>query len=137
MAKGVVMIRRLSALLRAALLAFLLLETRLPAAEMPTADRAGDDVSDAVRAAVDTAIQKVYPALVRIHVVSVDYHGGREVKSQGFGSGAIISTDGYVITNHHVAGRAKRIVCTLSNKEELEATLVGSDALADIAVVKL
>src|SRR6266851_372269 len=99
------MIRGLRALQTAVLLASLLVETPLPAADTPPVNRAGDDVSDAVRAAVDAAIQKVYPALVRIHVVSVDYHGGREVKSQGFGSGAIISADGYVITNHHVAGK--------------------------------
>jgi serine protease Do len=100
----------------------------------PAANR---EVPDAVRAAVHRAIEKVYPALVRIHVVSVHYRQGREVKSEASGSGAIISADGHVITNHHVAGRAKRIKCTLSNKEEVEATLVGSDALADIAVVKL
>jgi serine protease Do len=98
---------------------------------------AGKEVPDAVRAAVHTAIEQVYPALVRIHVVSVDYADGREVKMEGSGSGAIISPEGHVITNHHVAGKAKRIRCTLSNREEVEATLIGTDALADIAVIKL
>jgi serine protease Do len=90
-----------------------------------------------VRDAVDRAIQKVYPALVRIHVVTAYYNEGREVKGEAAGSGVIISEAGYVITNHHVAGRAKRIQCTLSDKQELDATLVGTDALADIAVLKL
>jgi serine protease Do len=84
-----------------------------------------------------TAISQVRPALVRIHVVSVDYDGGREVKEEGYGSGVIISPDGYVITNHHVAGNATQISCTLVTKEEYDAVLVGTDALADIAVLRL
>lgn len=90
-----------------------------------------------VRAAVDTAIKRVYPALVRIHVVAYNFSDGREVKGEGAGSGVIISSEGHVITNHHVAGRARRIQCTLADKQEVEATLVGTDALADVAVLKL
>ena len=86
---------------------------------------------------VDSVIAKVYPALVQIHVVTVVYTAGREQKFQAAGSGAIISPDGYVITNHHVAGKAKLIRCRLSNMEEIDATLVGTDPLADIAIVKL
>ena len=89
------------------------------------------------RRAVDDAIDRVYPALVRIHSVSVYYNEGREVKGESSGSGVIISPDGYVVTNHHVAGRSRRLRCTLSDKREIEATLVGTDALADIAVLKL
>jgi serine protease Do len=42
-----------------------------------------------------------------------------------------------LITNHHVAGHAARIFCTLWNREEVEAELVGTDALTDIAILKL
>jgi serine protease Do len=94
-------------------------------------------VAGAARLLVDPAIHRVYPALVRIHVVSVSYTEGREVKGESAGSGAIISADGYVITNHHVVGKARRVRCTLSDKRELPATLVGTDPLADIAVLKL
>ena len=90
-----------------------------------------------IREAIDTAISKVKPALVRIHVVQVQYYGGRAVKYEASGSGVIISEDGYVITNHHVAGKAREIVCTLSNKEEVEAERVGTDPLTDICVLKL
>jgi serine protease Do len=90
-----------------------------------------------VRTALDAAISRVYPALVRIGVVAAYYRDGREVKDESSGSGVIISPDGYVITNHHVAGRAKRLRCTLADKVEVEATLVGTDALSDIAVIKL
>src|SRR4051794_8239089 len=97
---------------------------------------AGGPAPEQVRAAVDQAIGRVYPALVRIHTVSLEYQEGREVKQQSAGSGAIISADGYVITNHHVAGRSRRLRCTLSDKREVEASLVGTDALADIAILK-
>ncbi len=90
-----------------------------------------------LRAAVDGAIRKVYPALVRIQVVAAQYGDGREAKVESSGSGVIISNQGHVITNHHVAARARLLRCTLSDKSELSATLVGTDALADIAVLKL
>ncbi|MBX7258803.1 MAG: PDZ domain-containing protein [Candidatus Hydrogenedentes bacterium] len=89
------------------------------------------------RAAVDVAIAKVKPALVRIAVVWTDYGEGREQKYEAFGSGAIITDDGHVITNHHVAGHASRIFCTLATKEVIEADLVGTDPLGDIAILKL
>ncbi|MFI5177680.1 MAG: PDZ domain-containing protein [Vicinamibacterales bacterium] len=89
------------------------------------------------RAAVDRAIAAVFPSLVRVSVVYLDQQAGREVKGQLSGSGTIISADGYVVTNHHVAGRPRRIVCTLSTREEVPADLVGTDPLSDIAVIKL
>jgi serine protease Do len=94
-------------------------------------------VPEETQRAVDEAIRKVYPALVRIHSVSLYYSDGREVKGESAGSGVIISRDGYVVTNHHVAGRSRRLRCTLSDKREIEASLVGSDALADVSVLKL
>jgi serine protease Do len=98
---------------------------------------ATDTPAENVRAAVDTAINRMRPALVRIHVVSTEYREGRELKLQEVGSGAIISKDGYLVTNHHVAGHGARMVCTLWNREEIEAELVGTDPLTDIAVLKL
>ena len=90
-----------------------------------------------LRRQVDSAIGRVKPALVRIQVVSAEYNEGREVKMQAVGSGAIINREGYLITNHHVAGHAIRMFCTLSNREEIEAELVGTDPLTDISVLKL
>lgn len=88
-------------------------------------------------ASIDAAIAKMMPTLVRIHVVMEEGADGRMKKIQGSGSGAIISPDGYVLTNHHVAGRGTRFVCTLSTREEVDATLVGTDALSDLAIIKL
>ena len=86
---------------------------------------------------VQRIVEQVKPSLVRIQVVTGQSAGGRETKAESFGSGVIISEDGYVVTNHHVAGDARWISCTLSNKEQVEAKLIGTDALSDIAVIKL
>lgn len=83
------------------------------------------------------AESQVHPALVRIHVVEAGYQGGREVKYRSSGSGAIISPDGLVVTNHHVAGKATRLFVTLPSREEIPAELVGTDALTDIAIIRL
>ena len=65
------------------------------------------------------AVDSVYPAIVRIEVVSEKGSGGRMMKSRSTGSGVIIGSDGIVVTNHHVAGKATRILCRLHNGEEL------------------
>jgi serine protease Do len=88
-------------------------------------------------AAVQAALAKVAPSLVRIHVVSVEFQDGRELKREASGSGTIITPEGLVITNHHVAGRTRAITCTLANREEIPAELVGTDPLSDIAVLRL
>ncbi len=95
------------------------------------------DAPSPLRMQIDAAIAKVKPALVRIRVVSTEYSEGREVKNQAVGSGAIITKDGYLITNHHVAGHATRMFCTLWNREEIEAELIGTDPLTDISILKL
>lgn len=92
-----------------------------------------DDVKRQTGAAVDA----VRPALIMIHMVSTDFRQGRELKAESSGSGVIISPLGYAVTNHHVAADAERIVCTLADKREVEAKLIGTDPLADIAVIKL
>lgn len=89
------------------------------------------------RSQVDAAIAKVRPALVRIRVVSTEFSDGREIKQEAVGSGVIISKDGFIVTNHHVAGHATRMFCTLWNHEEVEAELIGTDAMTDISVIKL
>jgi len=76
-------------------------------------------------------------AVVRLHVISSRLTLNGKEQSESYGSGAFISADGYIITNHHVAGKAVRIFCTLKDKTVVEAVLVGTDPLTDIAVVKL
>jgi Do/DeqQ family serine protease len=55
----------------------------------------------------------------------------------GFGSGVIISTDGYIITNNHVVEEADDISVTLNDAQEFKAKLVGTDPMTDIALLKI
>jgi len=86
---------------------------------------------------IEAAVQAVYPALVRIHIVSEESGSGRMQKQRSSGSGTIISPEGYILTNHHVAGHATRIMVRLADRQELRATLIGTDPLADLAVLKI
>ena len=60
-----------------------------------------------------------------------------EMERPGLGSGIIMTADGYILTNHHVAGSADEITVILNNNEEFEARLVGTDSLTDVAVIKI
>ncbi len=62
------------------------------------------------------------------------YGGG---DTQSLGSGFVISKDGYVLTNHHVVKDADEIIVKFSDRRELVAKLIGSDARTDIAVLKV
>lgn len=62
---------------------------------------------------------------------------GRDDQDGGTGSGFIISSDGYIITNNHVIAGATRISVSLPDSREYEATLIGRDPATDIAVIKL
>lgn len=53
------------------------------------------------------------------------------------GSGFLISTDGYVLTNHHVVEDAEEIVVALSDRREREAELIGADPVSDLALLKI
>lgn len=55
----------------------------------------------------------------------------------GFGSGVIISKDGYIITNNHVVAGASEVSITLNNDREYIATVIGGDPQTDIALIKI
>lgn len=93
--------------------------------------------NDALRRDIDHAREAVYPALVNITVVYRYFEEGRAQRSPAGGSGVIISKDGYVITNFHVAGHTTRIICTLTTGEPIEASVVADDPLSDLSVLKL
>ncbi len=91
----------------------------------------------ALLSAVRKARDRVYPALVNIQPVFDYYAAGKKLAGTATGSGVIIDAEGHVITNHHVAGDARSLIVTLSDKSRLPATLVGSDPMPDIAVIRL
>jgi serine protease Do len=113
-----------------------------------------ENINQDRQTAITRAIQRVAPAIVGINVEEV-----REVRNpfmddpffrqffgesapqtrivRGLGSGFIISEDGYIITNDHVAGNATKISVTLTSGETVTARLIGSDPVSDVAVLKI
>jgi len=83
------------------------------------------------------AKNKVLPALVHIEPIKEVFSSGKRIKIQVTGSGVIFSPDGLVLTNNHVAEKARYVTCTLANRIEVPAEVVGLDALTDLAVLKL
>ena len=55
----------------------------------------------------------------------------------GLGSGVIISSDGYIVTNNHVIDKAERLEVTLNDNRNFEATVIGSDPITDLALIKI
>lgn len=55
----------------------------------------------------------------------------------GVGSGIVIDPKGYILTNYHVVDNADKITVKLTDRREFEATIIGSDQLTDIAVIKI
>jgi len=109
-------------------------------------------VDDSRRNAITNAVEKAGPAIVSITVTELqrgytrefdtfffryfDVPIQREVKSVG--SGFIISEDGLVVTNEHVASKnSKTIMIALSDGNTYEAELLGSDELADLSLLKI
>ena len=127
-----------------------------PLAQVPLF--ANDPVSQHRQNAITKAVGKCSPAIVGINVTEIReqvYHnpyyyddpmferffGPKEYreryKVQGVGSGFIISADGLVLTNDHVAGNASKVVVTMTNGKKFNAKIIGSDPVADVALLKI
>lgn len=68
-----------------------------------------------------------------------DFGGGGKQKVRGAGSGVIISSDGYIVTNNHVVENATKsgITVTLNDKSEYKAEVIGTDPSTDLALIKI
>ena len=98
------------------------------------------DVLDTVR----PAVVSVYSSkIVRQQVPEIfrQLYGpnvqGREQKMEGLGSGVIISSDGYILTNNHVVAEADELKVRLNDDRELIARVIGTDPKTDVAVIKI
>ena len=83
-------------------------------------------------------VAEVAPAVVSIVVETVAYNFFQQaVPETGAGSGMVVSPDGYIVTNNHVVEGAQKVTVTLSDGSVFAATIVGTDAQTDLAVVKI
>lgn len=112
-----------------------------------------NSISNSRQTAITRAVKKVSPAVVSITVTEMVRQGRRlaydeyynrffldpiEREVSSMGSGFIISEDGKVVTNQHVANKnAKRVVVSLPDGSQYEAKVVGSDELADLALLQI
>ena len=115
--------------------------------------RAEGEVTSSRRTAITRAVEAASPAVVSVNVIEVQnvrvrdpFAGffGRRVPDrvyqqqvQGLGSGFIVSPDGYIVTNDHVAGNATKITIAFPDGSQRSARLVGSDPQTDIALLKV
>ena len=118
---------------------------------------AGDDITKSRKNAITTTVEAVSPAIVGINVTEVreyqdplsnffgddpffrQFFGNRSIKQEvkGLGSGFIISSEGYVLTNDHVAGNAKEITVTMTNGEKYPAEIMGTDMISDVTLLQI
>ncbi len=112
-----------------------------------------NDITVSRRNAITRAVETCSPAVVGINVTEVRRYSVRdpwmelfmgrrgdrvyEEEIKGVGSGFIISSDGYVLTNEHVAGGASEIIISMTNGEQYSAKLIGADAVSDVALLKI
>jgi serine protease Do len=121
------------------------------------AHKTNDEITLTRRNIITETVEKVSPAVVGINVIEIQQYRDplgsffddpffrqffgdrrsrtREVKE--LGSGYIISPDGFIVTNDHVAGNASRITVTLTDGVSYDAKLIGSDPVSDIALLKI
>lgn len=106
---------------------------------------------------ITRTVAKISPSIVGINVTEVrqvnnpffnpffndpffqqffgDQSYSQEVK--GLGSGFLISQDGYILTNDHVAGNAKKITVTLTDGRHFDAKVIGTDKVSDVCLIKI
>ena len=120
-------------------------------------DSNNNSISASRQTIITETVKKVSPAVVGINVTEIRQYrdpfgsffddpffrqffgnrGNYNQKVKGLGSGFIISSDGYIVTNDHVAGNATEITVTLTNGKQYPARVIGSDAASDICLLKV
>ncbi len=119
--------------------------------------KAQDEINNSRRNIITQTVEHVSPAVVGINVIEIrqyrdpfsyffddpffrQFFGDRRNYSQrvqGLGSGFLISPDGYIITNDHVAGNASEITVTMTDGSHHKAEIVGTDPVSDICLLKI
>lgn len=115
------------------------IESEVPGRRLPASDRISERdnaLLDAYSEAVVSAAEKVSPSVVfiEVHKTPTESSGRR---SGGSGSGFIFTPDGFILTNSHVVHGAGKVQITLSDGRSYDATIIGDDPSADLAVVRI
>lgn len=125
--------------------------------KLQEANKFQDEITNSRSNIITKTVGKVSPAVVGINVIEIRQYkdpfssffddpffrqffgngGNSDQKVQGLGSGYIISPDGYIVTNDHVAGNATEITVTLTDGSHYQAKLIGTDAVSDISLLKI
>ncbi len=115
------------------------------------------DIETTRHNAITRAVQLASPAVVGINVTEVrevryrdpffddpiyERFFGRRMQTykqevRGLGSGFLISSDGYIVTNDHVAGTASKVIVTTTDGKRYDARIIGSDKTSDVALLKI
>jgi S1-C subfamily serine protease len=101
-----------------------------------------NDFTDVAAATIDgvvhikTEMTKLTPLYQTFFGMIID-RGVRKQTYNAYGSGVIISDDGYIVTNNHVVQDAESVFVTLNDKREVPARIVGLDPATDLAVIKI
>lgn len=131
------------------------LKTRIDTVIIKSKDVNQNSIDKSRETIITKTVKAVSPAVVGISVKEVrqyQYNSpfnnhpfwqkffGNQIYNKeisGLGSGAIISSDGYILTNDHVAGTADEITVTLSNGKHYKANRIGTDLTSDICLIKI
>ncbi len=109
--------------------------------QTPTANRAflsmaentiADIAEEASKSVVNINIKQNAPSNPLYEMMGI-----RMPPQEGVGSGIIVKSNGYILTNNHVAGNASDILITLNDKRKFKGKVVGRDIYSDLAVVKI
>ena len=113
----------------------------------PLSANGEDEISNSRQNAITRAVETVSPAVVGVNAAKLQrryvdpwfrlFYGEQYSLMPVLGSGFIISPDGYILTNDHVAGNSEEISITMTDREKIPARLVGSDPVTDIALLKV
>jgi serine protease Do len=87
--------------------------------------------------AIINATRKVGPSVVAVRTKEIVQGFFEDQMRSGLGTGVIVSSDGYILTNNHVINGAQQIIVTLENGKELPAKSLGGDPRVDLAVIKV
>jgi S1-C subfamily serine protease len=107
-----------------------------PINPMGSSDR---NLLDAYSTTVTAAVRNASQAVAHVKVVKKiqDPRSGKTIEQPGFGSGFVISSDGYIVTNHHVIENAVSVKVAFTDGIELNPSLIGVDPSTDIAILKV